>query len=79
MSEIRPIRWADGALELLDQTLLPLEQATLKIDRYQEAVDAIRQMRVRGAPAIGVTAAYAMALASRQIDSWDRQELPLPA
>ncbi len=74
MNEIRPIRWADGALELLDQTLLPLEQATLKIDRYQEAVDAIRQMRVRGAPAIGVTAAYAMALASRQIDSRDRQE-----
>ena len=74
MNEIRPIRWADGALVLLDQTLLPLEQATLKIDRYQEAVDAIRQMRVRGAPAIGVTAAYAMALAARQIDSRDRQD-----
>ena len=74
MNEIRPIRWADGTLELLDQTLLPLEQTTLKIDRYQEAVDAIRQMRVRGAPAIGVTAAYAMALASRQIDTPDRQD-----
>ena len=74
MNEIRPIRWADGTLELLDQTLLPLEQATLKIDSYREAVDAIREMRVRGAPAIGVTAAYAVALASRQIESQDRQD-----
>ena len=68
MNEIRPIRWADDTLELLDQTRLPLEQITLKVGRYHEAVDAIRQMRVRGAPAIGVTAAYAMALAARQIE-----------
>ena len=73
MNEIRPIRWAGDTLELLDQTRLPMEQVTLKIGRYQEAVDAIRQMRVRGAPAIGVTAAYAMALAARQIEDKDRR------
>ena len=67
--EIEPIRWSDGTLLLLDQTRLPLEQVTLEIDRYQDAVDAISQMRVRGAPAIGVTAAYAMALAAGQIDA----------
>lgn len=65
--EIEPIRWSDGILQLLDQTRLPLEQVTVEIDRYQDAVDAISQMRVRGAPAIGVTAAYAMALAASQI------------
>jgi len=69
LNEIRPIRWADDTLELLDQTRLPMEQITLKVGRYQEAVEAIRQMRVRGAPAIGVTAAYAMALAAREIES----------
>ena len=69
--EIEPIRWSDGVLILLDQTRLPLEQVTVKIDRYQGAVDAISQMQVRGAPAIGVTAAYAMALAAGQIDAVD--------
>ena len=74
MNEIRPIRWAGDTLELLDQTRLPMEQVTLKVGRYQEAVDAIRQMRVRGAPAIGITAAYAMALAARQIEAKDRPD-----
>ncbi|MCH7606443.1 MAG: S-methyl-5-thioribose-1-phosphate isomerase [Chloroflexi bacterium] len=73
VNEIRPIQWADGKLWLLDQTRLPLEQITLELTRYQEAVDAIRDMQVRGAPAIGVTAAYAMAMASRQISATGRQ------
>ncbi len=67
MSEIRPIRWADGQLHLLDQTRLPAEETTVVVARYEEAVDAIREMRVRGAPAIGVTAAYAMAMAARRL------------
>jgi methylthioribose-1-phosphate isomerase len=69
LTEIRPIQWIGGNLALLDQTKLPLEQVTLEVSRYQEAVEAIRQMQVRGAPAIGVTAAYAVALAARQIDA----------
>ena len=67
MSEIRPIRWVDGRLYLLDQTRLPAEEAEVTVTRYEEAVDAIREMRVRGAPAIGVTAAYAMAMAARDL------------
>ena len=67
--EIEPIRWSDGLLLLLDQTKLPLEQVTVEIDDYQGAIAAIRDMQVRGAPAIGVTAAYAMALAARQISA----------
>ena len=74
MKEIRPIQWVGDKLELLDQTRLPQEQISLPIHRYQEAVEAIRNMRVRGAPAIGVTAAYAMALAARQIEAVDRPE-----
>ena len=69
MSEIRPIRWEDGRLLLLDQTRLPAEETILVVERYEDAVSGIREMRVRGAPAIGVTAAYAMAMAARDIES----------
>jgi methylthioribose-1-phosphate isomerase len=74
LTEIRPIQWIGGNLALLDQTRLPLERITLEVRRYQEAVEAIRQMQVRGAPAIGVTAAYAVALAARQIDAGGGQD-----
>ena len=71
MDEIRPIQWVNGSLVLLDQTRLPLEQISLELDHYQQAVDAIREMRVRGAPAIGVTAAYAMSMAARDLETKD--------
>ncbi len=74
MSEIRPIRWEDGRLLLLDQTRLPAEETTLVVDRYEDAVSSIREMRVRGAPAIGVTAAYAVAMAARDIPPGSRDE-----
>ena len=74
MTEIRPIKWENGVLKLLDQTRLPLEQVTLEIGDYRRAVDAIREMRVRGAPAIGVTAAYAVAIAARDLLTSDRED-----
>jgi methylthioribose-1-phosphate isomerase len=74
LMEIRPVQWIGGNLALLDQTRLPLERITLEVRRYQEAVEAIRQMQVRGAPAIGVTAAYAVALAARQIAAAGEQD-----
>ena len=74
MSEIRPIRWQDGRLLLLDQTRLPSDETTVVVERYEDAVDAIREMRVRGAPAIGVTAAYAVVMAARDILAVDRVE-----
>ncbi len=58
------IRWEDGALFLLDQTRLPAEEIWLRYTDYREVADAIRTMVVRGAPAIGVTAAYAYCLAA---------------
>ena len=69
MIEVRPIQWADGRLRLLDQTRLPIEQLTLELTHWREAVDAIREMRVRGAPAIGVTAAYAVAMAAHETNA----------
>lgn len=65
--EIRPIQWNNGVLGLLDQTRLPQEQVVVEIDDYRGAVAAIRDMQVRGAPAIGVTAAYAVVMAATSL------------
>lgn len=65
MSEPRPLRFEDGALVVLDQTRLPAEEAWLRCTRPEEVADAIRRLAVRGAPAIGVAAAYGLALAAQ--------------
>jgi len=62
-SEITPLRWRDGALELLDQTLLPREERWLRLTRVEEIAGAIRRLAVRGAPAIGIAAAYGLVTA----------------
>ncbi len=72
MNEIRPIQWDDGTLKLLDQTRLPAEQVVVELDDYLGAVAAIRDMQVRGAPAIGVTAAYAVVMAASELAVDDR-------
>jgi len=72
VNEIRPIEWANGTLRLLDQTRLPSEEVIVEAHGYLEAVNAIKTMQVRGAPAIGVTAAYAMAMAARDLDITDK-------
>ena len=60
------ILWRDGALELLDQRALPGAAVMLRHSVCAEVADAIRNMVVRGAPAIGVAAAYGVVLAARQ-------------
>ena len=58
------IAFRDGALVLLDQRKLPLEEVYLECRTEDEAAEAIRTMAVRGAPAIGIAAGYGMALAA---------------
>ena len=60
------IRWEDSALYLLDQTRLPAAEDWLRYTDYRQVAKAIRTMVVRGAPAIGITAAYAMVLAAQE-------------
>jgi methylthioribose-1-phosphate isomerase len=57
-----PLRWRDGTLLLLDQTLLPDREVWLDCRTPEQVADAIRRLAVRGAPAIGVAAAYGLAL-----------------
>ena len=62
-----PIESTDaGAVRILDQTGLPHEVAFRSLESLEDAAEAIRVMRVRGAPLIGVTAAYGLALAMRE-------------
>jgi len=63
--KIKAIEWRDGTLHLLDQRLLPLEEQWLAYDSAAGVAGAIRDMVVRGAPAIGISAAYGLLLGAR--------------
>ncbi|MFV2057010.1 MAG: S-methyl-5-thioribose-1-phosphate isomerase [Thiohalomonadales bacterium] len=66
MDSIRPIKWLDGKLHLLDQRQLPGKEVVLEFSDVAAVAKAIRDMVVRGAPAIGITAAYAIVLAAQR-------------
>ena len=70
-AEFSPLAWSDadgGALALLDQTLLPHAERWLRCTRVAEVAAAIRRLAVRGAPAIGIAAAYGLVVALRDPD-----------
>ena len=60
---MKTLEWEDNKLKLIDQTKLPDELTYVWCEDYQDVIVAIRDMIVRGAPAIGVTAGFGMALA----------------
>jgi len=65
LENIQPIVWRNDQLELLDQRLLPFEKKYLELNTVESVANAITDMVVRGAPAIGITAAYAVVIAAR--------------
>ena len=65
LDSIRAIRWQDEQLVLLDQRYLPQREDYFICRHLDDAIEAIREMVVRGAPAIGITAAFAIVLAVR--------------
>ena len=66
------MRWKQGCLEILDQTLLPERAEYINCDRHKTVCDAICRLSVRGAPAIGAAAAYGLALGASEIEAEDR-------
>jgi methylthioribose-1-phosphate isomerase len=60
---VEPLRFEDGVLLVLDQRLLPAEERWLRCERPEQVADCISTLAVRGAPAIGIAAAYGLALA----------------
>ena len=65
---VEPLRFEDGALMLLDQRALPEAERWIRCETVEDVADCIRTLAVRGAPAIGLAAAYGMALADGRED-----------
>ncbi|SVD57479.1 uncharacterized protein METZ01_LOCUS410333, partial [marine metagenome] len=61
------LEWTDAGIRLLDQARLPNESEFILCDTLDKICEAIRSLRIRGAPALGVAAAYAMLLGARKI------------
>lgn len=62
---MEPIEWLGDSIRMVDQTKLPLELVYIQTANYQEVANAIRTLQVRGAPAIGVAAAYGIVLGAQ--------------
>ena len=71
-STVSPIRWCGDRLELLDQRRLPHEVEYLQCGDAPSVAAAIHDMAVRGAPAIGIAAAYGLVLAAQRGEDWGR-------
>ena len=68
---VKTIEWVDGRVVILDQSRLPVEVAYLECTHYEEVADCIKNLNIRGAPAIGIAAAMGVALAARDIHADD--------
>ncbi|GBD94173.1 methylthioribose-1-phosphate isomerase [bacterium BMS3Abin05] len=62
---VKTIQWKEGSVYIIDQTLLPEQYKIIKINSISEMAEAIRTMRIRGAPAIGIAAAFGVYLGAR--------------
>ncbi len=72
---MRSVEWHDGKVRMIDQRLLPAEFRMLECESYREVAEAIGDMAIRGAPAIGAAAAFGMALAAHRSQARDREAL----
>ncbi|OGO07625.1 MAG: S-methyl-5-thioribose-1-phosphate isomerase [Chloroflexi bacterium RBG_13_60_13] len=71
---MEPVVWLGDAIEIIDQTRLPWEEVRLRLSTYQEVAAAIREMRVRGAPVIGIVAACGIALGAQSIETSNKEQ-----
>ena len=69
-----PIAWHENKVVILDQTRLPHEEVYLELDDYHSVAEAIKELKIRGAPAIGVAGAYAAALGAIKIEAKTRND-----
>ncbi len=72
---MRTIEWKDGVVVIIDQTKLPNEEVWVELKNSSDVAYAIKEMQVRGAPLIGVTAAYGLALSAFHSKAEKREEL----
>ncbi len=72
---MRTVEWVEGRVKMIDQRALPWELTHQTYDTYTQVAEAIREMVVRGAPAIGASAAFGMALAAQNSQATDAAAL----
>ncbi len=75
MDSLKTVRWENNRVIMIDQTKLPNELVFVEYDDFNQVADAIRTLVVRGAPAIGVSGAFGMALAVLQSHATTKDEL----
>lgn len=75
--ELRPLKWnsSESCVEVIDQRILPHELKWVEVKDYKEMAFAIKDMIIRGAPLIGIGAAYGMAMAARDLASGEELDL----
>ena len=66
--QMEPIEWLDGKIGIIDQSRLPHQEVHLELTCYEEVAEAIKTLRIRGAPLIGIAGAYGLALCSQDIE-----------
>ncbi len=71
---IKAIEWLGDRVKILDQTKLPQEEVYLELGDHQSIASAITELKIRGAPAIGILGAYGMALGALKIETTSRDE-----
>jgi methylthioribose-1-phosphate isomerase len=71
---VEVIEWLGNRVKVLDQTRLPHEEIYLELNHYQDIALAITELKIRGAPAIGIAGAYAVALGALKIKTVARDE-----
>ena len=74
MTQSLPIQWLGHRVSILDQTRLPREEVYLELSSHQDIASAIVELKIRGAPAIGIAAAYGMALGALRIKAEHKEE-----
>ncbi|MFB5630885.1 MAG: S-methyl-5-thioribose-1-phosphate isomerase, partial [Nitrosopumilaceae archaeon] len=74
-SSLKTVEWKNNKVVMIDQTKLPNELVFVEFTNYNEVADAIRKLVVRGAPAIGVSGAFGLALAALQSNATTKEEL----
>ena len=74
-SLLRTIEWKDNSVVMIDQTRLPNELVFVTYTDYNDVANAIRNLVIRGAPAIGVAGAFGLALAALQSRATNKDEL----
>jgi methylthioribose-1-phosphate isomerase len=72
---LRTIEWHNGTVATIDQTKLPDEEARINIKNCHEMAEAIKSMKIRGAPLLGVAAAFALALTAFNSKTTSKEEL----